>query len=364
MAIPYLPLGISAAVLGGILLFAPRSEAAEGPGIGPGPGPNGGGGGGGGTIPVDPSRFPPGSAVGIVVVRADDPGLQGRQPGVRINNQPKSRAAGASQAAPGSTGDEIPSGERVLVLGGPIKDAENRTWRQVRTTKGITGYAAFIDPNGTTVNIEKAPESAPWPGGDNDVAVAGLPGAYARVGACGVPNSVGCPPGGPAAYGWAPWASAWGPGYGAIRTDIVGQAAPALTPGGSAVCVRECLLYRPFERGVGWTVASKLPVGTRVTVAPPLPGNVTLRGPGAEYVLVQTAAGWGWIHRSQLQGAAVATLGRRRYPPRLRPVPAGPFRPGLPPVAANLPAQGSPVGPFRPGMGTGVAFPLPPPVLR
>lgn len=332
MAIPYLPLGISAAVLGGILLFAPRSEAAEEKGIPSGP-PNGGG-GLGPVIPNTDRRWPAGTPVGIVVVRAGDPLLGGLQPGVKVNQRPMTRASGGGAVTgvrpargAGDPADDIASGERIAIRGDAVKN-EQGTWRLIETFTGKQGYVRVIDPNGT-VNIEMALESGPWPGGVDvpNVPIAGRPSpfaAYASIGAYGVPNSAGCPPGAPAAYGWAPWASAWGPargwGAGAVRADVVGQmnAASPLAPGAPAVCVRECLLYRPFERGGGWTVGARLPVGSRVQIAPRLPLGVNLRGPGAEYVLVQTPQGGGWIHRNQLQG--VRTLGLRRRPALPAPI--------------------------------------------
>lgn len=326
MAVPYLPLGISAAVLAGIILWAPRGEAAEEKGIPVTP-PNGG-------TPIGPvvpnteRRWPAGTPVGIVVVRAGDPLLGGLQPGVKVNVRPRTRATGGGTVngvrpsrGAGDPTDDIASGERIAIRG-PAVVNDQGTWREIETFTGARGYVRVIDPNGT-VNIQKAPESADWPGGGGDIPVAGYPAysAYPVVGAVGA-----CPPSGPA-YGWAPWGSAWAGD--AIRTDIVGQGAPtALTPGGAAVCVRECLLYRPFERGTGWTVAARLPVGSRVRVAPPLPFGATARGPSTDYLLVQTPQGWGWIHRNQLQGVRPRAIGR--------------LRPGLP----------------------GTALPPPPPVLR
>lgn len=334
MAVPYIPLGISAGVLG-LLLWSRTASAATSAGSDKGPEkvPQGGG-----TIPVDPRMFPPGTAVGIVVVKASDPGLEGRQPGVRINNQPKPRADGATQASPGSTGDEIPSGERVAVLSDEITDTHGRKWRQVRTIKGITGYAAFVDPDGVTQNIIKAPESTPWPGEggaprpQQEIPIAGRPAFGTRIGAC---------PPYPYGLGWTPWGAGWAP-----QVDIVGQA-PA--PGAQAVCTRECWLYGPMERGRGWTVTQRLPAGTVVRLAPRLPFPIA--GPGSNYVLAQAPNGAiGWISLGQLRAQVAAPL-----PPPVRPRPIGPVRANLP--GSAIPFPGGIVGPFRPGAGGTVAFP-------
>lgn len=326
MAVPYLPLGISAAVLGGILLWGRGASAA--------PADSDKGGEkkppGGGPIPVNPGRFPAGTAVGIVIVKPGDPGLQGRQPGLRINNQPKPRADGAGQAAPGSTGDEIPSGERMAVLSEEITDSHGRKWRQVRTLTGVTGYAAFVDPDGVTLNVEKAPESAPWPGEgggarpQQEIPVAGIPPRYharqlaARIGACG-PYAYGYP-----GAGWAPWGAGWAWGGGLPQVDIVGQA-----PGGYAQCVKPCPVYeQPGGRGYPWTITSTIPAGGTVQVL------AQAGGPGANYVYVQHGDRAGWTSRANL----------RAFEPRPRRRVFGRYRPG----GAVL---------QRPG-------PLPPPVLR
>lgn len=319
MAVPYLPLGISAAVLGGILLWGRTAGAT--------PVDSDKGGEkkpqGGGLIPVNPGRFPAGTAVGIVIVKPGDPGLQGRQPGLRINNQPKPRADGAGQAAPGSTGDEIPSGERMAVLSEEITDSHGRKWRQVRTLTGVTGYAAFVDPDGVTLNVEKAPESAPWPGEgggarpEQEIPIAGLPAAFLaariagspspspRVGACGPVAAY------PYAYaqpglGWAPWGAGWAGNV--PRLDIIGQA-----PGGYAQCIKACPVYeQPGGRGYPWTITSTIPAGGTVQVL------AMAGGPGANYAYVQHGDRAGWTSRANL----------RAFNPRPRPRVYGRYRPG------------------------------------
>lgn len=312
MAVPYLPLGISAAVLGGILLFAPRAEASDigvTPPIGPNP-PIG-------PIPPDLRRWPPGTAVAIVAVDPNDPGLQGRQPGVRVRSEPTANSTLVSAG--------IANGERLAVLSGEIADAEGRKWRRIATLGGLEGYAPFVGPDGRQ-NMQMAPESAPWPGANEmrprpQIPVAGVPGAYAQVG-------------GPA-HGWAPWGSAWAPS--GSQADAIGQLGSyptSLTPGGIAVCTGElerdgvyrCRVYGRFASGgPGWTVIARLPAGSRVRVGPTEvrgAGADYILGPGADYVLVTAPGILGWVHRNQLQG--------------IRPRAFGRFRPGLPDPALNL----------------------------
>lgn len=301
MAFPYIPVGISAGVLGLMLWSRTASAATSAAGSDKGPEKRPPG---GGPIPVNPGRFPEGSAVGIVVVKPTDPGLQGRQAGVRINNQPKPRADGAGQAAPGTTGDEIPSGERVLVLSGEIADSHGRKWRQVRTLTNVTGYAAFVDPDGVTQNIVKAPESAPWPGEgpSGEVPIAGRPARFdrsARIGACG-PQAY---PAYPYGLGWAPWGAGWA---GTVpQFDIVGQGAGRRY----AQCVRPCPVYeQPGGRGYPWTVTSSIPANATVEIAG------AAGGPGAGYVYIRHGDRAGWTSAANLRSYAPRTLGKRRLP--------------------------------------------------
>lgn len=295
MARPLIPIGISAAILGGLVLFAPRVARAAGTQPNTNPIPNGGG---------RRTQFPPGTPIAIVNLTPDDCEAlrkQGLACGVRVRSQPN-RTSSIVDAG-------VPQGQPLAVLSAETTDSEGRKWRQVETLAGLKGYAPFVGPNGIP-NVSKPGNSGEWPGGGGD-AMAGYPRGYGNRGAY-----VGCPQDDDM-LGWAPWGSAYA---------RVGQGVPsALVPGGRAVCTRECLLYVPFERGVGWTVRQKLPAGTAVRLVPPLPFGVAPRGPGADYLLVTTPAGIGWIHRAQLQGVRPRAFGR--------------FRPGLPGPAVPLPAS-------------------------
>jgi len=312
MAVPYIPLGMTAGI--GALVWLFGRGADEEKGIGPEVTP----------VPLPPNRvWGPGTPVAVVAVDPSDPGLQGRAPGVRLRSEPTTKGGNATIVNQG-----VPNGQLLAVLSGETTDEQNRKWRRVATLMGQTAFAPFIGPDGRQNMKNDARYPTPWPTSDIPTptpVVAGLP--YDLMGACG--GGVGC---GPVTGQWPfpypyPYPYGYGFGYpfglgaGALRTEIVGACPPPEENGvaevvdemgalAQGVCTGPCLIYKRFETGgPGWTVAHTLPAGTVVTVAPAVPGLG--RGPGADFVLVQSRFGWGWTRAANLSMTAPRTLGRR-----------------------------------------------------
>lgn len=110
----------------------------------------------------------------VVAVSPNDPALQGRAPGVRLNDRPLPRSLGAQAVA------DLPNGVVVEVRSAPVFDREGRQWRVVFVPRqngavnltarnvdalngGVSGWAPFVDPDGRTFNFRPVPGAPAWP---------------------------------------------------------------------------------------------------------------------------------------------------------------------------------------------------------
>jgi hypothetical protein len=218
MAIPYLPLGISAAVLGGILLFG-REEDTEVRPVTTGPaGPGGPGGPGGGTGP----------GAGRLVVAFPAAAPRSRVAVAGFNTLAIRSPAPSTNDAVSRVIYRILNGEEVAVLETDIReqgasvDAPNRWWHVI-SRYGDRGYARAIGPRGEAnfsplVNVPGA--AIPMAGIPRDaIGQCGPWGGYGY----GYPGyGYGYPYAGFGYPGWGPWG--FGPGFGlGGGMDIVGQ---------------------------------------------------------------------------------------------------------------------------------------------